>query len=770
MPLNPNASAFNFNPGASEFVPFDKSPKPSPANGAKPSPTKPSPALVAAAAVSEFVPGNFSLGAPACAPAAAATAPAEKEAPAENGAPPSPSKPLEAKRPAALSVTDPAGAPAAQAPAAPAPPAPAEPEVFSGRYAGKVKLSRDVGKRYSLRVMKLLQHDQKYIDMEHTPELQSQIVEFRRLLEQATELDASKDMPARQQDGGRGTPRIGGPGTPKGGRGKKNAEPLRDRTGKIIEIKALEISENRWKPTKPTDDEEKIYKAIKGVLNKLTLEKFDKLYQELIAIGISTASLLRGFVVILYDKAVLEPNFIGMYAQMCERLAKDLPELSDEAGVLPFSEVLVGKCRSEFELMGKEPERENMGDLSAEDRDHKLKKLRQRTLGNVEFIGELFKKKMVDLETLEGLLNKLLDTSPEDHDSIHPLVKLLESTGKPLETASKEKMDDYFVRIQELAAQPGLSSRYKFMLLDLKDLRAKDWVPRRAAAGPQTLEAVKKEVDKESRFTEKPKDKEAEKKKKEKERQKNKPVEDDGWAQVGTPVKRKGKAQTGSGPNSPLPLSRQGSRENLAKKPPTRGGGFAALMMDDDDDDDDSDKSDSDAESKSASEESDDDAGAEEEEEGEELSEEGENKVGGILREYLSILDKEEAKACIGEMWEKGFPKSRVNVEVVKQGLMQAMDGTERDGEVVGDLIGYLVKDQILSEDAVAKGFVAVLQDLPDITIDIPMAPKIVGGVLEKLLELEFVSKPILAPALKELEEAGCGRQAFEKVQALIAA
>jgi hypothetical protein len=108
--------------------------------------------------------------------------------------------------------------------------------VFSGRYAGKVKLSRDVGKRYSLRVMKLLQHDQKYIDMEHTPELQSQIVEFRRLLEQATELDASKDMPARQQDGGRGTPRIGGPGTPKGGRGKKNAEPLRDRTGKIIEV------------------------------------------------------------------------------------------------------------------------------------------------------------------------------------------------------------------------------------------------------------------------------------------------------------------------------------------------------------------------------------------------------------------------------------------------------------------------------------------------------------------------------------------------------
>jgi len=122
---------------------------------------------------------------------------------------------------------------------------------------------------------------------------------------------------------------------------------------------------------------------------------------------------------------------------------------------------------------------------------------------------------------------------------------------------------------------------------------------RRAAAGPQTLEAVKKEVDKESRFTEKPKvDKEAEKKKKEKEKEKEKEkklrkerkeaskrgnVEDDGWACVGTPVKRggvgKAKSQSGSGPNSPLPISRQGSRENLAKKPATNRGGFAALWQ-----------------------------------------------------------------------------------------------------------------------------------------------------------------------------------------------
>jgi hypothetical protein len=407
----------------------------------------PSPALLATAAAPEFVPGKLDLGGAFAKPLPPAQQEGAKQPTDTGDSSSSTVSALEAKRPAPLAVAEPAAAP----------PADAEPV----RLAGKVKVEVK-HQRYSLRVMRLLQHDQRWIDMSSGgpnnvqiigggvskaealagKNIDAQIEEFRKLLQQTPEIDSSQDMPDRKQaDAARGTPRGGGAGTPKmGGRGKKNAkdEPLRDKFGNIIQIKALEISENRWKPAKPTDEEEKVYKAVKGVLNKLTLEKFDKLYQELLEVGIVTASLLRGFVVILYDKAVVEPHFIGMYAQMCERLAKDLPEMKDEDGVvLPFAEVLVGKCRSEFEMMGKEPERENLEGLTAEDKDHKLKKLRLRTLGNVEFIGELFKKNMVGTEEIEGLLDKLLDTSPEDHDSIHPLVKLLESVGKPLEAASK---------------------------------------------------------------------------------------------------------------------------------------------------------------------------------------------------------------------------------------------------------------------------------------------------------------------------------------------
>jgi len=215
----------------------DPSPQPSPQNGAKPSPAlKPSPGLLAARTAPEFVPGKLDLGAQAFVPGgeqegAKQAQQEEDKKPNENGAPLSPTKALESKRPAALSVENPSSTP-------PTPVAPTEPEPFSGRFSGKVKVDVE-GKRYSLRVMKLLQHDQKYLDMEHPDtKLTQHIEEFRKLLEQSPELDSAKDMPDRKQaEGGRGTPR-GGPGTPKGGRGKNNLrdQPLRDRTGKVMEV------------------------------------------------------------------------------------------------------------------------------------------------------------------------------------------------------------------------------------------------------------------------------------------------------------------------------------------------------------------------------------------------------------------------------------------------------------------------------------------------------------------------------------------------------
>lgn len=113
-----------------------------------------------------------------------------------------------------------------------------------------------------------------------------------------------------------------------------------------------------------------------------------------------------------------------------------------------------------------------------------------------------------------------------------------------MQDLDKAQMDGYFGRMDELAQSEKLSSRFRFMLLDLKDMRSNGWVPRRAAAGPQMLEDVQKEVDKENRFTEKKKEPEKDKQAKNQGQRgskadkkggrdkKNKEAEDDGWSQV----------------------------------------------------------------------------------------------------------------------------------------------------------------------------------------------------------------------------------------------
>lgn len=61
-------------------------------------------------------------------------------------------------------------------------------------------------------------------------------------------------------------------------------------------------------------------------------------------------------------------------------------------------------------------------------------------------------------------------------------------------------MQDYFSRMQEIVARKGhskISSRIRFMLQDVIDLRANKWVPRRNENNPKTIDQIQKEAESE---------------------------------------------------------------------------------------------------------------------------------------------------------------------------------------------------------------------------------------------------------------------------------
>lgn len=98
----------------------------------------------------------------------------------------------------------------------------------------------------------------------------------------------------------------------------------------------LNKAEKAWKPSpkKPSssytegeaeDDPEQVksqqlLKRLRSILNKLTPEKFQELTKQVKELTIDTEERLKGAIDLIFEKAILEPNFCVAYANMCRCL------------------------------------------------------------------------------------------------------------------------------------------------------------------------------------------------------------------------------------------------------------------------------------------------------------------------------------------------------------------------------------------------------------------------------------------------------------------
>ncbi|EPQ14117.1 Eukaryotic translation initiation factor 4 gamma 1 [Myotis brandtii] len=56
-------------------------------------------------------------------------------------------------------------------------------------------------------------------------------------------------------------------------------------------------------------------------------------------------------------------------------------------------------------------------------------------------------------------------------------------------------MDQYFNQMEKIIKEKKTSSRMRFMLQDVLDLRRSNWVPRRGDQGPKTIDQIHKEAE-----------------------------------------------------------------------------------------------------------------------------------------------------------------------------------------------------------------------------------------------------------------------------------
>ena len=133
-------------------------------------------------------------------------------------------------------------------------------------------------------------------------------------------------------------------------------------------------------------------------------------------------------------------------------------------------------------------------------------KLRRRSLGNIRFIGELYKLQMVTARIMHECVKKLLKT--RDEESLECLCRLLTTVGQVLDQETKQRLSKgpqnglndlsvYFTEMKKITQDKKVCSRVRFLMQDVIELRVADWKLRREIAGPKTIEQIHADVAKE---------------------------------------------------------------------------------------------------------------------------------------------------------------------------------------------------------------------------------------------------------------------------------
>eukprot|EP01059_Diplonema_ambulator_P012246 TRINITY_DN22493_c0_g1_i1.p1 TRINITY_DN22493_c0_g1~~TRINITY_DN22493_c0_g1_i1.p1 ORF type:complete len:768 (+),score=233.55 TRINITY_DN22493_c0_g1_i1:58-2361(+) len=261
----------------------------------------------------------------------------------------------------------------------------------------------------------------------------------------------------------------------------------------------LKLSENGYSVMKNTNDlteDQKLKKTVHGILNKLTPEKYDILSRQIIDPDTkitSNTKYMELTIEQIFDRAVVQPSFCEMYADLSKLISKaELSLQKQQAGqgaqkapASVFRRLLVETVQKEYNKHKKKGMKE--GEEGAEEK--------KRKLGNIQFVGELYRKAMLTDKVMHLIITEILygskavnnDTAfmPEGGD-LEVLCRLLNTTGKELEARAPQvaeqpgapdyakQIDVYFERLEQLTTRIE-SIRIKMLILNLCDSRKNGW-------------------------------------------------------------------------------------------------------------------------------------------------------------------------------------------------------------------------------------------------------------------------------------------------------
>lgn len=199
-----------------------------------------------------------------------------------------------------------------------------------------------------------------------------------------------------------------------------------------------------------------IRKEIQGILNKIVEDTFDLLLQDLIRVIKKVDSKLQLIeaISLLFTKALIEPNYMELYASVCTKLID--VSIQDGGKKYTFETELLNILYDSLNFV--KPSEEGAS-FSLNDRDKK------KFLNTLEFMGHLYQKKY----KIDFIINELIDRMFQLKDidfSGEGLCKILPSIAT--------KKPEFLKQLEQFSQIKPTTSRVKFLMMDALDNISKE--------------------------------------------------------------------------------------------------------------------------------------------------------------------------------------------------------------------------------------------------------------------------------------------------------
>ena len=285
--------------------------------------------------------------------------------------------------------------------------------------------------------------------------------------------------------------------------------------------KPIKEAEEFKQKLEETIKDDPIKRNLRGFLNMLTKDNYEQIKQDILDVIKDNVDYQIKFLDVLFQKAVLERAYVSLYAKLCKELDKELPQKTapkePKEGEKKQSKTtsimrakLLDKCKEIFQIKKNENFDQYIKEKDPQEREYKLKKF---VLGNVYFITELIKIKILSKKIAPVCINNLFERyekSKTDENlkliNLQAVVIFTEQFGslvysqekkidsKEAETF-KENIDTIVQKLDQVKDDKGLPGYIKYSIINLIEKRKNNY---QMTKYQKYLDAKsKKEVEKE---------------------------------------------------------------------------------------------------------------------------------------------------------------------------------------------------------------------------------------------------------------------------------